>query len=255
MLFGAAHGVNVEPLEYLRMPFPLAHPAAVLPLKRFCPRFLSFPALIVGSISPDAAYLVGTSRLSEFSHQWAGAVRFDLPAGLVLLGLFYGLARLLSPALPQEIRTGLQPVNPWSVRRTVTIAVSIVIGACTHILWDSFTHREGWVAQRIPVLEHPLATFGGHPVRIVHLLWYLSTVAGVAWILMALQNSLQPAGERAAGRSFWIRLRNALPVAGLMIPIGMVHHLAQHPAGDFIVVTFAGLVVLGFAWGISQPTR
>ena len=28
------------------MPFTLAHPAAVLPLKRFCPRYLSFPALI-----------------------------------------------------------------------------------------------------------------------------------------------------------------------------------------------------------------
>ena len=51
------------------MPFPLAHPAAVLPLGRHYPRYLSFPALIIGSLSPDVGYCSGHFRLGEFSHR------------------------------------------------------------------------------------------------------------------------------------------------------------------------------------------
>jgi hypothetical protein len=35
------------------MRWTIAHPAAVLPLRRLCPRFLSCPALIVDSVAPD----------------------------------------------------------------------------------------------------------------------------------------------------------------------------------------------------------
>ena len=39
------------------MPFPLAHPAAVLPFRRYCSRWLNFPALVIGSLVPDLGYL------------------------------------------------------------------------------------------------------------------------------------------------------------------------------------------------------
>jgi len=59
------------------MPFPVAHPAAVLPLRRYCPRYLSFPALVVGSLSPDLGYLFGHLHADWFSHRfWAGSFGF-----------------------------------------------------------------------------------------------------------------------------------------------------------------------------------
>ncbi len=76
------------------MPFPLAHPAAILPLRRYCPRYLSFPALIIGSLSPDVGYFFGHFRLGEFSHRLLpGSFGFCLPVGLVLVLVFY-IARL-----------------------------------------------------------------------------------------------------------------------------------------------------------------
>ena len=70
------------------MPFTLAHPAAVLPLRRFCPRFLNFPALVVGSVGPDAGYAFGWLGADQVSHRFLGSFVFCLPVGLVLVGLF-----------------------------------------------------------------------------------------------------------------------------------------------------------------------
>src|SRR5437762_2617545 len=58
------------------MPFPLAHPAAVLPLRRYCPRFLSFPALVIGSIAPDFGYCFGDLNVEDLSHRSPGSPGF-----------------------------------------------------------------------------------------------------------------------------------------------------------------------------------
>ena len=66
------------------MPFPLAHPAAVLPFRRYCPHWLNFTALLVGSVSPDLGYLFGPLKVDVLSHTLAGSVLFCLPAGYAL---------------------------------------------------------------------------------------------------------------------------------------------------------------------------
>jgi len=48
------------------MPLPLAHPAAVLPLRRFCPQYFDCPALVLGSILPDFAYAIDDLNKSLF---------------------------------------------------------------------------------------------------------------------------------------------------------------------------------------------
>ena len=54
------------------MPFTFAHPAAVLPLKRFTPGWLSFPALLVGTVTPDLAYLFANKQIDEVAHRSVG---------------------------------------------------------------------------------------------------------------------------------------------------------------------------------------
>jgi hypothetical protein len=83
------------------VPFPLAHPAAVLPLRRYCPRYLSFPGLIAGSLSPDFGYLLGHLHVDQFSHRfWAGSFGFCLPAGLLAVGAYYLVRPPLLALLP-----------------------------------------------------------------------------------------------------------------------------------------------------------
>src|ERR1035441_6750811 len=123
----------------LLMPFPLAHPAAVLPLRRYCPRYLSFPALIIGSLSPDFGYLFGHLHVDWFLHRfWAGNFGFCLPVGLLVVWLFY-LARApllkIHPDPYRELFWPLcrRPAAPWPV-----LPVSVLVGAWTHDLLDSF---------------------------------------------------------------------------------------------------------------------
>ena len=90
------------------MPFPLAHPAAVLPLRRCCPRYLSFPALVIGSLCPDSGYLF---HAGNFSHRFlAGSFGFCLPVGLVLVLVFYGVRRPVIGILPASYRRLLLPL-------------------------------------------------------------------------------------------------------------------------------------------------
>ena len=100
------------------MPFPLAHPAAVLPLRRFCPRYLSFPALVAGSLSPDFGYVFGSLHVDEFSHRlWAGSFGFCLPVGLLSVWVFYLVRAPLVGVLPGRYR---QLFGPLCQRHTVS---------------------------------------------------------------------------------------------------------------------------------------
>ena len=65
------------------MPYPFAHPAAVLPLARF-----GVPsALVIGALSPDLWYLLPLIDRAQ-THALSGVLAFCLAAGLVLCVLF-----------------------------------------------------------------------------------------------------------------------------------------------------------------------
>ncbi len=67
------------------MPFTLAHPAAVIPLKKSTyGRYFSLSALIAGSIVPDLGYLVPLADFTGFSHSLGGIIVFGLPVGLLV---------------------------------------------------------------------------------------------------------------------------------------------------------------------------
>src|ERR1044072_2205010 len=78
------------------MPFPLAHPAAGLPFRRWCPRYFSFSALVVGILVADVGYFSGQYHLGEFSRRFfVGTVAFCLPVGMLIIIMF----RLVRPPI------------------------------------------------------------------------------------------------------------------------------------------------------------
>ena len=123
------------------MPYTFAHPAAVLPLARPMGRFAVPSALAIGSMVPDLWYFVPYVARAD-SHSLAALAWFCIPAGLLSYLAFHLLLKepliaLLSPRLRAFTCSGL-PAVPWH-----SVAISLAVGALTHIAWDALTHIEG----------------------------------------------------------------------------------------------------------------
>ena len=228
------------------MPFPLAHPAAVLPLRRYCLRWLNFPALVIGSMIPDAGYFFDRLHGGTFSHGLLGSVAFCLPAGMVLVALFYRLRQPLVKMLPIPYQRALLPLcqrPPGSLRAMV---ISLLIGVGTHLAWDSFTHTNGWCVQRLPVLDRPVVWVAGRHARVCHLLWYGCSFAGVACVFWAFEKWKQGCLNGPAGVSRKAVLRDAALAAVLVVPIELMHHLVELSLpGLWLLAVACGLLVMG----------
>jgi len=189
------------------MPFTLAHPAAVLPLRRF--RWLRTVPLIIGAMTPDVPYYLPwriAKHIPDITHTLLGTLTLDLPMGLSLLLCVWLLrAPLAAPLGPRARakcstaleRFGSRPLN-WALA-----PLSILIGAWTHLAWDSFTHADGWMVQRIPALSAPVSFFS-YTGQLCHVLQYVSSVFGL--LVLAIWFALLPVpapvpgnGERSAG--------------------------------------------------------
>jgi hypothetical protein len=166
------------------MPFTPSHIAAVLPLMS-SPRLRRFAdpwALAIGAMVPDLPIFL--PFLPDYSdwHSWQGVITVDLAAVLVLLVLFHGLIRdpllsLLPPALAGRAAT-LRPSPGHLARSLPAIVAGGLIGAASHVLWDSFTHSTAaaewgrWLGVML---------FGVLPL--FRLLQYISSAVGLALVV------------------------------------------------------------------------
>lgn len=190
------------------MPFTFTHPLAVLPFRRWCPHRLHFAALIIGSLTPDAGYYVQQFQIARFAHTTQGTIIVCLPTGLLLLAAFYVLRQPLCYLLPQPHRTPLAALArtrpTFNPRFCLTAAVSLLLGAWTHTIWDSFTHDGAWFVERIAALRAPLVVIGNMELPGYYLLQQLSTFGGAAALALTYY--------------FWLRRQRsttALPSSGL----------------------------------------
>ena len=145
---------------------------------------LNFAGLVVGSMTPDLGYYIHFSDLARLAHTFFGSVLVCLPTGLTMLAALYVLRKPLWYLLPQPHRSILAPVVavPPSLRPSslLATAVSIILGAWTHIVWDSFTHKSGWVVKHVTFLQEPLFPIGVTQFPTYQLLQLLSSLVGVA---------------------------------------------------------------------------
>jgi hypothetical protein len=212
------------------MPFPLAHPAAVLPFRRF--RHLNSSALLIGAITPDLSYCYESSRLDAFAHTIPGCFVFSLPVGWMFVLIFHAVREPLVELLPAPHRLALlrsfrKPGPAW-----FAVPLSVVIGAATHVFWDSFTHETGWFAERSSLLQMKLFTMDGHTLRMYRLLWHISTWMG---LFILCQAYLQTLKQWTGSTQVFVpgeRRRYALWAALLSLPLlGVLPLLAWRLAG------------------------
>jgi hypothetical protein len=195
------------------MPFTVSHAAAVLPLRRFGNGRLPLAALMIGSMSPDFSYFLPGDLAVLPTHTFSGMFWFCLPAGLLVWMVYVHLLETPTLSLlPEAWRTRIEPSG-----RTVTFATlafacaAIVIGAATHIIWDSFTHRWTPVVQSIAALRVSLFEVGHQRVYVYKLLQHLSTLAGMSILTVWAWRvrHMPPVKTPTTGARFYTRMAAA----------------------------------------------
>ncbi len=229
------------------MPFTLAHPAAVLPFKRFCPRYLSFPALIAGSVSPDLSYFFSRYNLGPLAHHPIKGFLFGVPVGLLILAIFYLFRQPALKMLPNRYREIFQPLLSHPIGTPVIILLSLILGVATHIVWDTFTHNHSVLVRHLALFQIPLFKVGAHTVRVVHVLSYICSFLGVFWLCLAYSRWRAVEPPR-------IQWRNSAFIAALVFPISAIHHLRQSLLGLSVVGVLSFLLILVAVLRVAKPT-
>jgi len=169
------------------MPFTLAHPAAAVPLRGWLGPYGTISALAIGSMTPDLAYFLPFDVTREQSHSPLGLVWWCLPIGAVVYALFHVvLAPPLVALAPRALRARLAAIAAVpgypSGARALAIALSLVLGAATHLAWDSLTHERAPLVAALSWLREPLGVVWGYRVYTYRLLQHGSSLLGVLLI-------------------------------------------------------------------------
>ncbi|MCP3820995.1 DUF4184 family protein [Streptomyces sp. A3M-1-3] len=178
------------------MPFTLSHAAAVLPgIRRngTARGPLIASALVAGSFSPDMTYFADTAipgamRFGDVTHSLLGILTVDVLVTAGLAGLWLLLREPLLAVVPYRWRGRAYAFlrgQDWRDRPPFALAawfyVSAVVGAATHVVWDSFTHLDRWGMKVFPLLGEIVAGFpmylyfqyGGSALALVALGWFM----------------------------------------------------------------------------------
>ncbi len=173
------------------MPFTFSHPAIVLPLNYLPKRWISLTGLVVGSLTPDFEYFLRMSIKSYYSHTLSGLFWFDLPLGILLAFIFHLIVKpALFKNLPNILRLRLlnfEKLN-WIQQfkeNWLIVMVSILIGSLSHLLWDSFTHENGYFVELIPALSIQFKVFGLF-IPLYKVIQHLSSLIGGIVIIFSL---------------------------------------------------------------------
>lgn len=197
------------------MPFTPSHAVVALPFVRTP---LVPAAIAIGAMTPDLPlFLRGVGLRYSFTHTfenvlWTALVAFVLfLLWRVLLRPAVGELSPLSLArrLPAEwqqtgITAARSAVGVGEPRRAypVLLAVSLILGVLSHIVWDLFTHEGRWGVEILPAL----GTMWG-------------PLTGFKW----LQHGSSAAGLLILGVWAWRRLRDASPrvISERAVPAGV----------------------------------
>lgn len=230
------------------MPFTFSHPAIILPLTFLPRKWFSLTGLAIGSLTPDFEYFLRMRIKSNYSHSIDGLFWFDLPLGLLLAFLFHNIVRdKLFDNLPTILKSRFSTFkyfnwNEHFKRNWFVVTISILIGAASHIFWDSFTHDHGYFVQTIPVLQNSVDFFD-RQFPIFKILQHSSTLLGGLVIAFAIYRlPINKKENQNINLRYWVILAE---LTLTIISIRLISGLDFKQYGNVIVTAVsAGLISL-----------
>ncbi|EMB14472.1 DUF4184 family protein [Rhodopirellula europaea] len=155
------------------MPFTPTHVAAAIPIAWMAKWRLPFSALAIGCMVPDAGVFFPMLFDYESFHSIRGLFIDCVPVGVAAYFVYHLLIK--QPAvelLPGPLRTRVRPIadRPVSVewQSILLVAICVLVGASTHVFWDSFTHQHRWGSMiALPFLSSEAFSLSDRSVR-----WY-----------------------------------------------------------------------------------
>jgi len=185
------------------MPFTFSHPAAVLPIHSRLKNWIPLSALVIGSLVPDAAYyLPMPEHFKQNSHTLLGTFSSSLPLGILVWLIFCWLAVPAAFLLPAPNREAIGPHltrRLTSLPQALGVVAGILLGAWSHVLWDSLTHERGWIVKNTPLLQRAIF---GDVLPVYKVLQYISSIFGLCVLLYAYNKWMKASGFRL---SIWRR--------------------------------------------------
>jgi Domain of unknown function (DUF4184) len=169
------------------MPFTPAHAAIVLPFIR--KKHFSATALIVGSVSPDFEYFLTATRGGEQGHTVLGLFYFDLPVALFFAYVFHQFVKQsLIGNLPEFLQRRFSKTLQFDFKkyfneRPGVVIYSALLGAASHVFWDSFTHNSSFIVRNLDIYRSSIPLHGAH-YPLFYALQHISTAIGLSVILV-----------------------------------------------------------------------
>ena len=211
------------------MPFTTAHPAIVLPLKQWFPRWFSLTGLMAGAMSPDLVYfLTLRTEFRGLSHSWTGVLLTCLPLGILFSFAFHWLFKYpFMRHLPSPLDRSLAGLaqSPWRItglRQWTVFLISLLVGTLSHFFWDAFTHPNGAIASIWPALQQKVMLLG-QPRLVCRILQHVSSLVGTIVILLyAIKGNIIPRAQvvenKLTARSkVWFSLGGAIVASAFAI--------------------------------------
>jgi hypothetical protein len=229
-------------VEVDRLPFTLSHAVAAAPFARYG---FVLSALVIGSFSPDFIYFIRLTPIGHFAHTVPGVFLFCLPCGMAVLWIYHRLLKEpLAALLPDPLRNSLldsnQPFSFMPFQRLAALAISMSLGAFTHLAWDSFTHESGAALRFFPFLGMSVIDLGFYEVPLTRVLHHSSSLVGLAWIALETRRwvTRARAESNGCGLGSGALLRSACAFSLLFSVsaiLGMLYAWGQaSPLNDFL---------------------
>jgi hypothetical protein len=143
-------------------------------------------------MAPDFEYFIRFEAEGGYGHTIPGIFLLDLPLSFIALWLFHAYAKeplysWLPANFRQRIRLGRSAMPVRNLWEFALVALSILIGTATHLVWDSFTHRNFWPYRHWEFLHRSLDLPLWGELEYLRVFQHVSTILGALALLVWLR--------------------------------------------------------------------
>ncbi|KMY49675.1 DUF4184 family protein [Peribacillus loiseleuriae] len=164
------------------MPLTFAHPAAILPFSRKS-KYINFSAMVLGSMAPDFEYFLRGQPFGEIGHTFIGFLFLNLPLVTLIYFIYHlFIHQTLFNHLPIFLQDSYSKKSDSSTNlKIIVFCYSALFGMLTHVIWDSFTHMNGFMVINSPILTYTFSVYG-FDIPLYKFLQHGSTLFGITMI-------------------------------------------------------------------------